>query len=62
VADLEWRIGDPALRGFLSRLENPSAADQTGTGESRPADSHASVLRKPRRFVVNLFSMTFLPV
>ena len=46
VAYLEWRIGNPALRRFLGRLEDLSAANHTGAGESRPADGHAQAVEK----------------
>ena len=36
-----WPFG-----GFLGRLEDPGAADQTGAGDSRPADGHAQCVEK----------------
>jgi hypothetical protein len=46
VADLERRIGNLALCGFLGCLEDPGAANQTGAGDSRSSDGHAQCVEK----------------
>ena len=46
MANLVWRVGNAALRGFLLRLEDTGATNHAGAGESRPANSHAQTVEK----------------